>query len=212
MTKFSEFTIQKFTIILGFIYFFYSISLTIYDISHLKYVHWVRAENQSTVYSSRRSTTVTYNFVKNGVRISRKYPGILEGINTWMWGINKSDKTASISFFIKEKDYNKIINNEIRNRRDIFGNKLNELESIPFFGLRMLTRESNTFLLILDIWKYNYSILLAFSLLVLPYVLLFIVKEVFKINIRVNDDIDEDNAIGTYLILSFVLLLVNLIV
>ncbi len=105
---------------------------------NIKYLAWEHAENQSTVYSSRRSTTVTYNFVKDNIRISRKYPGILEGINTWMWGIDKKAPVKNISFYIREKDDEKIKNNQIHHKKNILGNKLNEIEPIPFFGLRTI--------------------------------------------------------------------------
>ncbi|MBL1223105.1 hypothetical protein JET18_19835 [Chryseobacterium sp. L7] len=212
MMRVKEFNIQKAIALSGFIYFLYSIGLTAYDAFHLKRENWTQAENQSTVYSSRRSTIVTYNFVRNNIRISREYPGILEGINTWMWGINKENDVVDISFFIKEKDYHKIKNNKIRNRHDIFGGKLNELEAIPFFGLREINIESNKFLLILDIWKYNYSILFAFFLIILPYILFFILKKVFKIEIEKNQDKVKQSEIGGYMILSFIILIINLIV
>ena len=48
-------------------------------------------------------------------------------------------------------------------RHENFGGKLKEIEPIPYLGLRGMDSESNKFLLISDIWKYNYSILTALS-------------------------------------------------
>lgn len=160
------------------LYTFYTIAVSLYDFSHIKYITWKQAENQSSVYSSRRSTTVTYNFVKDNVRISRKYPGILEGVNTWIWGINKEDQKLDISFFIREKDYMKIKNNEIVYRKDIFGGKLNELESIPFFGLRNINVKANEITLLSDIWKYNYHWWVFLIFLLVPQLLKFLAKKI----------------------------------
>lgn len=212
MRKSTESKIYLLTLFFCLIYFIYSIVVSAYDFAHITHKYWKRAENQSTVYSSRRSTTVTYNFVKDNVRISRKYPGILEGINTWMWGINKKDSKQDISFYIRENDDLKIKNNQIKHKQDITGNKLNELEAIPFFGLREIYSEPNKLLLILDIWKYNYSILIAFILFILPFLLFFILKKVFGISFEKNQDKNLESKIGGYFILFFVLLVINLIV
>jgi len=212
MGKSTESKIYLFTLLLCLLYFIYSIMMATYDFVNSKHQNWEQAENQSTVYSSRRSTTVTYNFVKDNVRISRKYPGILEGINTWMWGIDKKAPKQNISFYIREKDAQKIKNNQIQHKTDVLGNKLNEIEPIPFFGLRNGNSESNPILLLLDIWKYNYSILFAFILLILPYLLFFILKSIFKVPIEKNQDKNLERKIGGYQIIFFILLVINLIV
>lgn len=212
MKRTTESKIYLFTLLLSLLYFIYSIIISAGDFVNIKYLAWEHAENQSTVYSSRRSTTVTYNFVKDNIRISRKYPGILEGINTWMWGIDKKAPVQNISFYIREKDDEKIKNNQIQHKKDILGNKLNEIEPIPFFGLRTIHSESNTFLLFLDIWKYNYSILIALILLILPYLLFFILKRIFKMSIDKNQDKNLEGKIGGYQIVFFILLVINLII
>ncbi|KIC64779.1 hypothetical protein [Chryseobacterium taiwanense] len=212
MKRTTESRIYLFTLLLSLLYFIYSIIISAGDFVNIKYLAWEKAENQSTVYSSRRSTTVTYNFVKDNIRISRKYPGILEGINTWMWGIDKKALVQNISFYIREKDDEKIKNNQIHHKKDILGNKLNEIEPIPFFGLRTIHSESNIFLLFLDIWKYNYSILIAFILLILPYLLFFIFKKIFKMSIDKNQDKNLEGKIGGYQIVFFILLVINLII
>lgn len=132
-------------------YLIFSIGLTIYYFSTLGRHEWNHAENQSTVYSSRRSTTVTYNFVKDNIRISRKYPGILEGLNTWMWNIDKNSSHLDISFYGRNNGRQKILNKEIVYKKDIFGGTLNELVSLPFFGLRTIKGGSSKILLFLGI-------------------------------------------------------------
>lgn len=194
------------------LYFIYSLIISAYDFVNIKHQKWEHAENQSTVYSSRRSTTVTYNFVKDNVRISRKYPGILEGVNTWLWGIDKKAPLQNISFYIRQKDDQKIKDNKIKRKKDFLGNKLNEIEPIPFFGLRTINSEPNSFLLWLDIWKYNYSILIAFILLILPYIIFFFTKNIIKLSVEKNQDKEIEKKIGGYQILFFILLVINLIV
>lgn len=163
-----------------------TILITFTDFSKIKKISWKQAENQSTVYSSRRSTTVTYNFVKDNVRISRKYPGILEGLNTWLWNINKKDRKLDISFYVREKDYRRILKNEIEHRKDLFGGELNEIESIPFFGLRNISVDSNKFLLILDLWKFNYSWWIFIVFLILPGLIIKLIKRTKVVEIVQN--------------------------
>ncbi|MBP2619649.1 hypothetical protein [Chryseobacterium jejuense] len=201
-----------FTLYFGLTYFLYSLILTGYDFFHLKHENWLQAENQTTIYSSSRSTTVTYNFVKDEIRISRKYPGIFEGLNTWFWRIDKEKNKIDISFYIRQKDNERINNKEIRHRTDIFGGELNEIEPIPYFGLRKIHLKPNKLLLFLDIWKYNYSILIAFILLVLPYIIIFITKKIFKVSLQEDKDSQLEHKIGGMMILCFILLFVNLIV
>lgn len=165
-----------------FIYFWtaytcYTIIITIYDFSHMKHLSWMSAENQTGVYSSRRSTTVTYNFIKDDIRISRKYPGIVEGFNTWVWGIDKKNDKVNISFYLREKDYNRVKNKEIKHRKDIFGGKLKEIEPIPFFGLREIGSNSSNFLLWTDIWKFNYKWWIFLVFLLIPGLLVFLIKK-----------------------------------
>lgn len=163
-----------------------TILITFTDFSKIKKISWKEAENQSTVYSSRRSTTVTYNFVKDNVRISRKYPGILDGLNTWLWNINKKDRKLDISFYVREKDYRRILKNEIEHRKDLFGEELNEIESIPFFGLRNISVDSNKFLLILDLWKFNYSWWIFIVFLILPGLIIKLIKRTKVVEIVQN--------------------------
>lgn len=195
-----------------FAYFLYSIIISFYDFSNLKYLQWTNAENESSVYSSRRSTTVTYNFIKDDVRVSRKYPGIFEGINTWLWKINKEESKQNISFFIFQRDFEKIKNNQIVNRKDIFGNKLNEIQSIPFFGMRKIGEKAGNASLFLDLWKYNYSIFFAFVLFILPYTIFFVIENFFKLSLKEEPNTDVKSKIGAGMILCFGLLIINLIV
>lgn len=210
--RINESNIQKITLSLCLLYFLFSIIQTIYDINNLKRENWKNAENHSTIYSSRRSTTVTYNFINDNVRVTRKYPGIIEGLNTWMWDFDKSNKKVDISFYIRNSDYERIVNDKLTNRKDMFGNELNELEGIPFFGLRKINIYSNKLLLTLDIWKYNYNILVAFILLILPYFIIFILKKIIRLSIDKNNNTKLESKIGTYIIIFFILLFMNLIV
>lgn len=212
MINFKESRIFLITFLLGVTYFIFSIGLTICDFSTMRRHEWSHAENQSTVYSSRRSTAVTYNFVKDNIRISRKYPGILEGLNTWMWNIDKNISHVDISFYVRNSDYHKILNKEIVYRKDLFGEKLKELVSLPFFGLRTIKADSSKTLLFLDIWKFNYSILFAFLIFVLPYFLVFSFEKLPKMNIEKDRNMISEMKIGGRLIFLFIILIINLLV
>jgi len=182
------------------LYLLYSIILAVYDFSCIKKMDWIQAENQTRVYSSRRSTTVTYSFEKKGIKISRAYPGLIEGLNTWLWGIDKKNRKEDISFFIRYKDFKKIENNQIKNRKDIFGNDLIEKESIPFFGLRKIDSDRNQFILFLDIWKYNYCWIAFLGVVVFPYIGLYALKKM-KINITKNISTAKNDRIWKFAII-----------
>ncbi|NIF07519.1 hypothetical protein F3J23_19025 [Chryseobacterium sp. Tr-659] len=181
------------------LYTLYTVIISFYDLSHIKHITWKQAENQSTVYSSRRSTTVTYNFVKDNIRISRKYPGIFEGINTWMWGINKDDDKVDIAFYIREKDNERIEKHEIKHRRDIFGGELNELESIPFFGLRKIDVKINRFFLLSDIWKYNYRWWVFLIFLLTPHLLILLAKKTGLFQVDETENKLKHTGINDYI-------------
>lgn len=97
--------IQNIFLIFWVIYFSITIFNTIFDFKNIKPVKWIDAENQTTVYSSRRSTIITYKYKNNQFQIYREYPGIIEGINTWLWDIDKNKKHVNISFFVKNSDF-----------------------------------------------------------------------------------------------------------
>lgn len=175
----------------------------------MKHVSWMSAENQTEVYSSRRSTTVTYNFIKNDIRISRKYPGIVEGLNSWLWRIDKKNDKANISFYLKEKDYNKIKNKEIKHRQDILGGRLNEIESIPFFGLRKIGTNSSGFLLWTDIWKFNYKWWVFLVFLLIPGMLVFLIKKLRIIEVVETKKKSKLDRINDYIF--WILLVINII-
>lgn len=159
------------------IYTCYTIVITVQDFSQVQKMSWKAAENQTEVYSSRRSTTITYNFVKDSIRVSRTYPGIFEGINTWFWNIDEESSYVNISFYLRKKDYTNIKNRKIKPEKDIFGNPLNKNESVPFFGLRKIGLNSNAFLLWTDLWKFNYKWWIFLVFLVAPAMLLFVLKK-----------------------------------
>lgn len=128
--KISQKKLHIVSIVFCLIYFFYSVGQTIYDANHLTHLTWRNAENKTNVY--RR--VLTYNFEKDKARITRKYSFPMKGINIWLSGFDGESSKVDISFYLRDSDYQKILNNEITYRKDIFGNQLNELEGVPFFG------------------------------------------------------------------------------
>lgn len=177
MNKITNLTLHLFSVNVVILYFIWSVINSIYDFSHLTFLQWKGAQNKTEVYSSRRSTTVTYAYEKEGVRISREYPGLFEGINTWLWNIDKKKNKENISFYIRDKDYIKIKNKTIKYRKDIFGNNLKEKESVPFFGLRKINSKSNKIMLFCDIWKYNYIWIVFIIVVIIPYALVYLLEK-----------------------------------
>ena len=212
MNKITNLTLHLFSVNVVILYFIWSVINSIYDFSHLTFLQWKGAQNKTEVYSSRRSTTVTYAYEKEGVRISREYPGLFEGINTWLWNIDKKKNKENISFYIRDKDYIKIKNKTIKYRKDIFGNNLKEKESVPFFGLRKINSRSNKIMLFCDIWKYNFSIISSLIIILFPYILIFLLKKIFKKNIKISDNIELQKKIGGFIIIYFIIFFFNLII
>lgn len=169
------------------IYLLYTLVSTIIQFNNVHHIKWSQAENHSKFYSSLRSTTKTYSFVKDNKRISRKYPGIWEGVHTWFWGINKDARTVDISFYVFDDDFKDVSNKQIKYRKDVFGGKLNELESIPFMGLRDVNKKPSNISLFLDIWKYKYEWWVFIPFMLLPHFLILIIKKL-KINILTSSD------------------------
>lgn len=190
-------------------YLLYTLISSIIEFNSLHHIKWSQAENQSKFYSSLRSTTKTYSFVKDNKRISRKYPGIWEGINTWLWGINKDSRTIDISFYVFEDGFDELNNNEIKYRKDIFGGKLNELQSIPFVGLRDINKKPSKVLLFLDIWKYKYKWWVFIPFLILPHLLLFMFKKLKRNTLIDSDKSNKLSKTTNYLFLF--LLIINII-
>ncbi|WP_294322610.1 hypothetical protein [uncultured Chryseobacterium sp.] len=181
------------------IYTCYTIIITFQEFSYIQKVSWKAAENQIEVYSSRRSTTVTYNFIKDNIRISRTYPGIFEGINTWLRGIDEKKAYVDISFYLRKKDYAKIKSREIGPEKDILGNPLNKNEPVPFFGLRKIGTDSNAFLLWADLWKFNYKWWIFAVFLVAPAILLFLLKKMKITDAGKTDEQDNSGKIHDYI-------------
>ena len=212
MNKITNLTLHLFSVNVVILYFIWSVINSIYDFSHLTFLQWKGAQNKTEVYSSRRSTTVTYAYEKEGVRISREYPGLFEGINIWLWNIDKKKNKENISFYIRDKDYIKIKNKTIKYRKDIFGNNLKEKESVPFFCLRKINSKSNKIILFCDIWKYNFSIISSLIIILFPYILIFLLKKIFKKNIKISDNIELQKKIGGFIIIYFIIFFFNLII
>ena len=212
MNKITNLTLHLLSVNVVILYFIWSVINSIYDSSHLTFLQWKDAQNKTEVYSSRRSTIVTYAYEKEGVRISREYPGLFEGINTWLWNIDKKKNKENISFYIRDKDYIKIKNKTIKYRKDIFGNNLKEKESVPFFGLRKINSKSNKIILFCDIWKYNFSIISSLIIILFPYILIFLLKKIFKKNIKISDNIELQKKIGGFIIIYFIIFFFNLII
>ena len=190
-------------------YLLYTLLSSVIGFNNLHHVKWSQAENQSKFYSSLKSTTSVYSFVKDNKRISRKLPGIWAGINTWFWGINKNARTVDISFYVFENDFKEFNNNTIKYREDIFGDKLNELESTPFVGLRDINNMPSKISLFLDVWKYKYKWWVFVPFMILPQFLLLLFKNLKKTVLIYSDKTEKTSIISNYLFA--LLLIINII-
>lgn len=135
-----------------FLYFIYSIVITIYEYPNLKRIDWQGAENQSYQSWGGHGVIYIYQFIKDNTEVTREL--FLPGINVWfLWGINKGNKKLDISFYVTNRDYNKIVNHKVDYYKTIFGERFQK--RIPFFGLRKYGESCNKIMLFLDVWKYN---------------------------------------------------------
>ncbi|WP_295843097.1 hypothetical protein [uncultured Apibacter sp.] len=174
--------IEKLFSTLWLIYFIYSLSLTLYDIVSIDKIDWYQAKNISSSYSGYKATIVTYSYEKGNVQIARQYGYFTQGLTVWLWGIDKKADNMDISFYVKKKDYDKVINNMPSYHALWFSNK-KQADTIPFFGLRKINQSPNKIILFFDLLKYNYSIILGLLLFFMPT----LITTVFKQNINVKD-------------------------
>jgi len=184
--------------ILWCVYFFYSIALSVYDLTTVKRVDWRGAENVSKIYSGYKASIVTWSFRKNNKKVSRKYGALFEGVNVYLWGVNKRADTLNISFYVKDNFFEKMIHNSSN-------------DNYPFFGLRKLGKSSSPTFLFLDIWKYNYSNGIGTIVFFCPLIIVFLLKSVKKkIQFKVEEINDLYNAKLT--ILFIFLFFLNMII
>lgn len=178
MKKFSRNLIIIFSV-LWLIYFLYSIILSAYDIQYIKKIDWQHAENVSSDYNGYKATIVTFSFQKKYIKIERKYGYFTQGLNVFLWGIDKQTSFLNISFYVKDKDYLSIINNTPSYHQLLFSTT-KKTDGIPFFGLRKIGESPSKFLLFWDLWKYNYSLGISLLIMFMPIPLAVFIKKVFN--------------------------------
>lgn len=128
-----------------------------------------------------RATIVTYGFQRNNIQITRKYDYFTQGLTVWTWRIDKKTQYVNLSFFVKRKDYEKVVNNS-PTYHNLWFSDIKKIDAIPFFGLRNISQSPNKILLFFDLLKYNYSIIIGFFILFAPILIVIIEKnEDFKL-------------------------------
>ncbi|WP_300670316.1 hypothetical protein [Soonwooa sp.] len=201
------------SLFLWFLYTAYTVTISCTEYNNLHQIKWKQAENQSRYSSSFRYGSMTYNFVKDSVRISRKYPGLCYGINTWYWGINKKEREVDISFYIHDQDFDKVKNKQVIHRKSFTGSQLNQLESVPFFGLRPYNEVPNKFLLMLDVWKYNYTFLAFLIFLPIGFLLQKLVQKSNRIKIvETTANTKFDTILGYCFAILAIINIINFII
>ncbi|WP_295813088.1 hypothetical protein [uncultured Apibacter sp.] len=174
--------------ILWLVYFIYSLFLTLYDFVSVDKIDWYQAKNISSSYSGYKATIVTYSYEKGNVQIARQYGYFTQGLTVWLWGIDKKADNVDISFYVKKKDYDKVINNMPSYNALWFSDK-KQADTIPFFGLRKINQSPNKIILFFDLLKYNYSISLGFTIIFMPIFIVALLKKVLKNKDYQLDDI-----------------------
>ena len=174
--------------ILWLVYFIYSLFLTLYDFVSVDKIDWYQAKNISSSYSGYKATIVTYSYEKGNIQIARQYGYFTQGLTVWLWGIDKKADNVDISFYVKKKDYDKVINNMPSYHALWFSDK-KQADTIPFFGLRKINQSPNKIILFFDLLKYNYSISLGFSIIFMPIFIVALLKKVLKNKNYQLDDI-----------------------
>lgn len=171
---------------LWLIYFIYALGTTVCDIITVKKIEWEQAENISSTYSNYKGTLVTYSYQKGKVKIARTYGGLTQGLTVWSWGIDKKAKNVNISFYVKEKDYNKVINNS-PSYHNLWFSDIKKVDNIPFFGLRKMNDKPNKIILFFDLLKYNYFLSLGLLIFYFPILLIvFFEKKDFNTDFLIN--------------------------
>ena len=135
---------------LWLIYFIYAFFLSFYDTLTAEKVVWKNAKNISSYYNGYKATIVTYSYQKKNIIIARIYGFFSQGLNVWIWGIDKKSNNVNISFYVKKKDYKSFINDSPSYHSIWFSNK-KQADTIPFFGLRNSERTLCKLFLFLDI-------------------------------------------------------------
>ena len=174
--------------ILWLVYFIYSLFLTLYDFVSVDKIDWYQAKNISSSYSGYKATIVTYSYEKGNIQIARQYGYFTQGLTVWLWGIDKKADNVDISFYVKKKDYDKVINNMPSYNALWFSDK-KQADTIPFFGLRKINQSPNKIILFFDLLKYNYSISLGFTIIFMPIFIVALLKKVLKNKDYQLDDI-----------------------
>ena len=164
---------------LWLIYFIYAFFLSFYDTLTAEKVVWKNAKNISSYYNGYKATIVTYSYQKN-IIIARNYGFFSQGLNVWIWGIDKKSNNVNISFYVKKKDYKSFINDSPPYHSIWFSNK-KQADTIPFFGLRNSERTLCKLFLFLDIWKYNYNNHTGMLIICSPFLITYFFKNFKKL-------------------------------
>ena len=174
--------------ILWLVYFIYSLFLTLYDIVTVDKIDWYQAKNISSSYSGYKATIITYSYQKGNIQIAKEYGYFTQGLTVWLWGIDKKADNMDISFYVKKKDYDKVINNMPSYHALWFSDK-KQVDTIPFFGLRKINQSPNKIILFFDLLKYNYSIFLGFTIIFMPIFIVALLKKILNNKNYQLDDI-----------------------
>lgn len=170
-----------------FLYLVYTIIISFFDIYNIKQIQWKQAKNVSSIYNGYKASIVTKAYKKLNVKIERQYGYFSQGLNVWLGGIDKKADYEDISFYVKKRDYDKVINN-----MSSYNSVKKQEDVIPFFGLRKINFKPNIILLFLDIWKYNYIIYSILIVFFIPYIIIYLCNKL-KIELVVDKKLNLEN-------------------
>lgn len=180
------------------IYLLFTMVQAFVDFQNIKRIDWEKAENVSSKYTGYKATIITKAYKKDNIIIKRDYGFFGQGINMVLSGVDKNDKYANLTFYVKNKDYS--LNKDKK-------------ASIPYFTLRKMGKPASFLFVLLDLWKFNYSKTIAFIILFVPLLFLFIVSKIRRDENFKIEELNVNSKIVNYSYIFFTIcLLLNFIV
>lgn len=183
---------------LWLIYLIYTVIISFSDQRKMRQIHWYGAKNISSIYKGYKASIITRSYEHENLIIKRDYAFFGQGLNMCLSDVDRKKEIIDITFFVYKNDY-QISNNT--GRKPV---------AIPYFGLRKGESSAPPFLLWLDIWKFNYSKIIAFSILFCPLLLVLLFLKITGNKKYKLEDFDTKNRFINYTYILFALcLLIN---
>lgn len=187
--------------ILWLMYLVYTVTISFSDQQKMKQIYWYGAKNISSIYKGYKASIITRSYEHENLIIKRDYAFFGQGLNMYLSDVDRKKEIVDITFFVYENDY------------QLSNNTISSAVTIPYFGLRKGESSASRFLLWLDIWKFNYSKIIAFGILFCPLLLVLLYLKITGNKKYKLEDFDTKNRFINYTYILFALcLLVNFLI